>query len=213
MCLLASRFLRYTPKELKDYGGGPKVSSRCPVCVRLYIQSDHSTTYPWISRLAASCRPSPCHWWVMVPKRRLASVHRQEIFLTYIAPCHYNAIRRRTNSLPRIFALSRSKSSVEAAMRQAERQGLPEGQARIDSVPTLLWAVKSMFALILAPLRLIVALALLNGCRYLYRRHQQGPLPRRQCTQSPSRRRCERCAEPCYLPSCGFGCYGSQVVT
>jgi hypothetical protein len=58
-------------------------------------------------------------------------VHQQEIFLTYIAPCHYNAIRRRTSSLPRIFALSRSKSSVEAAMRQAERQGLPQDQVRV----------------------------------------------------------------------------------
>ena len=52
----------------------------------------------------------------------------QEIFLTYIAPCHYNAIRRRTSSLPRIFALSRSTSSVEAAMKQADRQGLPRNQ-------------------------------------------------------------------------------------
>ena len=52
----------------------------------------------------------------------------QEIFLTYIAPCHYNAVRRRTSSLPRIFALSRSTSSIEAAMRQAEKQGLPRDQ-------------------------------------------------------------------------------------
>jgi len=54
----------------------------------------------------------------------------QEIFLTYIAPCHYNAIRRRTSSMPRIFALSRTNSSIEAAMRQADRQGLPRNQVR-----------------------------------------------------------------------------------
>ena len=64
----------------------------------------------------------------------------QEIFLTYIAPCHYNAIRRRTNSLPRIFALSRSKSSIEAAMRQAERQGLPQDQVRVGLDPPCLEA-------------------------------------------------------------------------
>ena len=32
--------------------------------------------------------------------------------------------------MPRIFALSRTNSSIEAAMRQADRQGLPRNQVR-----------------------------------------------------------------------------------
>ena len=52
----------------------------------------------------------------------------QEIFLTYIAPCHYNAVRRRTRSMPRVFALGRTNSAIDMAMRKAAQQGLPPSQ-------------------------------------------------------------------------------------
>ena len=52
----------------------------------------------------------------------------QEIFLTYIAPYHYNAIRRRTRSLPRVFSLGRSQSDIERALKKAEQDGLPRAR-------------------------------------------------------------------------------------
>jgi hypothetical protein len=47
----------------------------------------------------------------------------KEIFLTYIAPYHYNAIRRRTRNLPRVFSLGRTQSDIELALIKAEQQG------------------------------------------------------------------------------------------
>ena len=139
------RFLRYTPKELKDYGGGPKVQdswthSSCSWIKVIAMRHCHSAC-------VSTHMPAPVwHGCELLPIRPIvlilhgfccssAPLHnccglRQEIFLTYIAPCHYNAIRRRTSSLPRIFALSRSTSSIEAAMKQADKQGLPRNQVR-----------------------------------------------------------------------------------